>query len=185
METQKFKFPQHVYVRNSKPPVYECYSNRAKREATFQRYYWSPQMKQRPAEMAKAGYFYTGCNDSVFCFWCGEGVRSWLASDDPMLEHLRMSPDCQYIKTVLPPQNTDVESTPLRTENSPVANSVSSQRTPSLSGSTECVVCLEERYNIAFVPCGHLITCLECSFKVKNCPVCRLHIAGRLRVYKN
>ena len=185
MEAQNPKFPQHVYVRNSKPPVYEFYSNQAKREATYERYNWPPQMKQRPAEMARAGYFYTGCNDSVYCFWCGEGVRSWLSTEKPVLEHLKSSPNCQYIKTVVPPPEIDGESTPLRQENPESASAVNPQKTTSLSRSTECVICLEERYTIAFVPCGHLITCLECSFKVKNCPVCRLHISGRLRVYKN
>eukprot|EP01089_Gocevia_fonbrunei_P013763 TRINITY_DN359_c0_g1_i3.p1 TRINITY_DN359_c0_g1~~TRINITY_DN359_c0_g1_i3.p1 ORF type:complete len:332 (-),score=36.14 TRINITY_DN359_c0_g1_i3:44-1039(-) len=43
-----------------------------------------------------------------------------------------------------------------------------------------CLICLENPYNIAFIPCGHHKVCSQCSSKISSCPFCRKHITGRL-----
>jgi hypothetical protein len=45
-----------------------------------------------------------------------------------------------------------------------------------------CIICLEVQRSIAFVPCGHLCTCLKCSASLKQCPICRAPTEGRLTV---
>lgn len=36
-----------------------------------------------------------------------------------------------------------------------------------------CRICSKERLEVVFVPCGHLLVCIECSVCVTSCPVCR------------
>ena len=37
----------------------------------------------------------------------------------------------------------------------------------------ECVVCLDDRVAGAFLPCGHIVTCISCEKRLTNCPKCR------------
>merc|ERR1711963_191194 len=39
--------------------------------------------------------------------------------------------------------------------------------------STECVVCLERKCDIIFLPCGHLCSCSSCQQSLATCPLCR------------
>lgn len=53
-----------------------------------------------------------------------------------------------------------------------------------------CVICLKDRRNAAFVPCGHLVCCCNCAKRVELkdeplCPVCRQDIQYVLRVYES
>ena len=38
---------------------------------------------------------------------------------------------------------------------------------------TLCKVCLEKAVNIVFLPCGHFVSCLDCSYCLNTCPICR------------
>lgn len=44
-----------------------------------------------------------------------------------------------------------------------------------------CKICLDERVGITFVPCGHLVTCKNCSPKIRRCPLCREFIRGTIK----
>nr|XP_022292109.1 baculoviral IAP repeat-containing protein 3-like isoform X2 [Crassostrea virginica]XP_022292110.1 baculoviral IAP repeat-containing protein 3-like isoform X2 [Crassostrea virginica]XP_022292112.1 baculoviral IAP repeat-containing protein 3-like isoform X2 [Crassostrea virginica]XP_022292113.1 baculoviral IAP repeat-containing protein 3-like isoform X2 [Crassostrea virginica]XP_022292114.1 baculoviral IAP repeat-containing protein 3-like isoform X2 [Crassostrea virginica]XP_022292115.1 bacul len=48
---------------------------------------------------------------------------------------------------------------------------------------TMCILCCEERVSITFLPCGHLVSCAQCSPALKNCPVCREGIKGTVRIF--
>jgi len=48
--------------------------------------------------------------------------------------------------------------------------------------SPECVVCLERKSCIILLPCGHLCCCNECSFDLKQCPLCRADIITRVNI---
>lgn len=45
----------------------------------------------------------------------------------------------------------------------------------------ECAICMSEIKNSVFSPCGHYVTCGECSGRCKNCPICRTVISCVLR----
>ncbi|XP_033732703.1 E3 ubiquitin-protein ligase LRSAM1-like [Pecten maximus] len=47
---------------------------------------------------------------------------------------------------------------------------------------TECVVCMDKSTDVIFLNCGHVCTCLECSVKVKECPLCREPIVQRVKL---
>lgn len=51
----------------------------------------------RPADLAKAGFFFTGCGDHVRCFYCGCGLRWWKEDDQPFEEHARFFPTCNNL----------------------------------------------------------------------------------------
>ena len=46
-----------------------------------------------------------------------------------------------------------------------------------------CKICMSNEVGIVFLPCGHLISCLNCSPKVKDCPLCRQFIKGKQKTY--
>ncbi|XP_055327943.1 baculoviral IAP repeat-containing protein 2-like isoform X2 [Paramacrobiotus metropolitanus] len=52
-----------------------------------------------------------------------------------------------------------------------------------ISGDRVCIICMEEQSNYAFVPCGHVQTCLQCSVILERCPLCRHEIKDRIRIY--
>jgi hypothetical protein len=46
-----------------------------------------------------------------------------------------------------------------------------------------CCICFDEDKNMVFGPCGHICTCLYCSAKVDICPICRIKIDQKIKVY--
>ena len=48
-----------------------------------------------------------------------------------------------------------------------------------------CVVCADKPIEAVFIPCGHLVTCLECAGLVvsQGCPMCRDDIQTYLKVF--
>jgi len=45
-----------------------------------------------------------------------------------------------------------------------------------------CVVCLDARFELIFMPCGHSCCCGNCGEKVEQCPLCREDIGSRSRL---
>ncbi|KAF4073112.1 hypothetical protein AMELA_G00255130 [Ameiurus melas] len=50
-------------------------------------------------------------------------------------------------------------------------------------GTNECVVCMEDRSLVVFLPCGHICCCQVCSDALHSCPLCRSNISQRIRLY--
>lgn len=48
--------------------------------------------------------------------------------------------------------------------------------------SAECVVCLERKCDIIFLPCGHLCSCSQCDRNLSECPLCRATIMQRVKL---
>lgn len=44
-----------------------------------------------------------------------------------------------------------------------------------------CKICLDEKVSITFIPCGHLVSCNDCSPKLKKCPLCRTFIKSTIK----
>uniref|UniRef100_A0A8C7BKS0 RING-type E3 ubiquitin transferase n=1 Tax=Neovison vison TaxID=452646 RepID=A0A8C7BKS0_NEOVI len=51
----------------------------------------------RPEQLAAAGFFYTGQQDKVRCFFCCGGLQSWEQGDDPWTEHAEWFPRCEFL----------------------------------------------------------------------------------------
>ena len=52
-----------------------------------------------------------------------------------------------------------------------------------LNDSKLCQVCMESDACIVFIPCGHLMSCVNCSIELKECAVCRKPITSTVRTY--
>ena len=46
-----------------------------------------------------------------------------------------------------------------------------------------CRVCFEKAIREAFLPCGHILCCVDCGNQVEACPLCRRHIDNAVRIY--
>lgn len=49
-----------------------------------------------PSQMAKAGFYYLGKQDRVRCMYCSQEFDYWQRGDDPIVEHKRKAPQCQF-----------------------------------------------------------------------------------------
>ncbi|XP_055840777.1 death-associated inhibitor of apoptosis 1 [Episyrphus balteatus] len=84
----------------SSPPIYQMdypeYAIEAARCRSFAE--WPRTMKQKPKELAEAGFFYTGVGDRVNCFSCGGGLKDWDENDEPWEQHAQWLSKCRYLK---------------------------------------------------------------------------------------
>ncbi|XP_060585987.1 E3 ubiquitin-protein ligase XIAP-like [Ruditapes philippinarum] len=46
-----------------------------------------------------------------------------------------------------------------------------------------CKVCMDKDANTVFLPCGHLVSCVDCANALRKCAVCRTIIQGTVRAY--
>ncbi|XP_023336476.1 E3 ubiquitin-protein ligase LRSAM1 isoform X2 [Eurytemora carolleeae] len=46
----------------------------------------------------------------------------------------------------------------------------------------ECVVCMERKSEIIFLPCGHFCSCSNCEQSIDACPLCRNPVLQRVRL---
>ncbi|CAF3866736.1 unnamed protein product [Rotaria sp. Silwood1] len=49
-------------------------------------------------DLARAGFFYTGTNTVVTCFYCNGSLQNWGPNDNATIEHARWFPHCGYAK---------------------------------------------------------------------------------------
>lgn len=77
-------------------PVHQNMAIESVRLNTFTN--WPPNLRQRPTELAKAGFFYCGEHDNCRCFFCDGGLRNWEPNDDPWIEHVRWFPQCGFVR---------------------------------------------------------------------------------------
>uniref|UniRef100_G3ULG6 RING-type E3 ubiquitin transferase n=1 Tax=Loxodonta africana TaxID=9785 RepID=G3ULG6_LOXAF len=58
---------------------------------------WLLSFSVHPAQRAKAGFFHTGPQVKVRCFFCCGGLQSWERRDDPWTEHAKWFPRCEFL----------------------------------------------------------------------------------------
>ncbi|XP_063700335.1 death-associated inhibitor of apoptosis 1-like [Culicoides brevitarsis] len=172
---------------------------------------WPKTMKQKPKELAEAGFYYTGKGDRVACFSCGGGLKDWEEMDVPWEQHAMWYSKCEYLKLMKgqefideilarkssPPSSFTEPSTlaacgssasaakEAKASDEPAkctAMSCDDQKPP-MSDSKMCKICYECEYNTAFFPCGHIIACAKCASSVTKCPYCRQPFTKVMRVY--
>lgn len=172
---------------------------------------WPKTMKQKPKELAEAGFYYTGKGDRVACFSCGGGLKDWEEMDVPWEQHAMWYSKCEYLKLVKgqefideilarksSPPSSYTEVSSLETgagsskdvkrseETQKCASSIlatEDQKPAAVNDSKMCKICYECEYNTAFFPCGHIIACAKCASSVTKCPYCRQPFTKVMRVY--
>ncbi len=59
---------------------------------------WPYRNAPSPHALSLAGFCWTGDNtDGVFCPFCHVKLHSWKAEDEPLLQHHKFSPTCEYV----------------------------------------------------------------------------------------
>ncbi|XP_059152420.1 baculoviral IAP repeat-containing protein 7-like [Physella acuta] len=102
LEEHRKHFPQCTFIKDiykaivTGKPKHPKYAMDQARLSSFSN--WDVNQNPKPADLAKAGFFYVGHGDSVKCFYCDGGLRNWEPNDDPWREHARWFPRCSYVK---------------------------------------------------------------------------------------
>lgn len=58
---------------------------------------WPRSIKQKPSELAAAGFFYNGKGDQTICFHCGGGLKDWEDDDVPWEQHAKWFSKCNFV----------------------------------------------------------------------------------------
>nr|WUR10786.1 inhibitor of apoptosis protein 3 [Calliteara abietis nucleopolyhedrovirus] len=83
------------------PPAHSHYKKRKTRLRTFVNWPHKQGKNLSPSNLAKAGFFYTGEDDKVKCFYCDGGLHGWESDDSPWIEHARWFNRCPYVMTTM------------------------------------------------------------------------------------
>lgn len=87
-------------------------------------------------------------------------------------------------------QNNNLEMNPSSKPSAPLEHNVE----PNITGvvdtkdtenslESECVICMDAKSEVVFIPCGHMCCCLKCGYEdVKSCPMCRSTIERPMKV---
>jgi len=92
------KSPESIGILKHSGPLHPQHATLESRMRTFRE--WPPALKQQPAELADAGFYYIGCSDQVKCFYCDGGLRNWQPEDVPWVEHARWFSKCVFVRLV-------------------------------------------------------------------------------------
>jgi hypothetical protein len=72
------------------------YTSIPSRQATFET--WADESSPSVDDLVRAGFFYTKKKTTVTCFYCNGSLQNWGVNDNPLIEHIRWFPHCQYAK---------------------------------------------------------------------------------------
>ena len=64
-------------------------------------------------------------------------------------------------------------------ENQTISQDVKEKNT--IFEANQCTICMDDKLEIVFIPCKHMISCHKCACKLKNCPNCRKKIEYSLK----
>ncbi|KAL4648873.1 E3 ubiquitin-protein ligase XIAP-like [Arapaima gigas] len=142
-----------------------------------------------PERLAQAGFYSSGAPDRVTCFKCGGGLKNWQPEEDPWEEHAKHYPGCSFLleekgqEFVNRIQLSDPRgSAPASDVNHPSYEDPL-EKLRKLQREKQCKVCMDRDISIVFIPCGHLVTCNNCSQALTKCPICCAVITQKIKTY--
>ncbi|NXV28168.1 BIR7B protein, partial [Rissa tridactyla] len=144
---------------------------------------WPRYTDMRPEQLARAGFFYTGQDDVVRCFYCDGGVRNWSFSDDPWREHAKWYPGCEFLLRSRGREFISSFGLFFSFFGKDESRMSTEEQLRRLQEERMCKVCMDRDVSVVFVPCGHLVACGECALNLRLCPVCRAVIQGSVRTF--
>ncbi|XP_077290320.1 baculoviral IAP repeat-containing protein 7-B-like [Arctopsyche grandis] len=157
-------------------PVNPNYTTYEARYKSFEN--WPIPMTMSAEELAKNGFYYSGIADKAQCYHCDSIFKHWTEGDNPLQEHAKGYPNCDFLQVVKGEQfvtevfnqynnNQEEEEENYEEEEDYAENSEASG-----TSDVKCSICLENDLKIILVPCGHT-TCETCSVQITDCPMCR------------
>ncbi|XP_060853889.1 baculoviral IAP repeat-containing protein 2-like isoform X2 [Rhopalosiphum padi] len=88
---------QGLGVRAHRVAFHLKYNSFSARLKTFRG--WNNE-SQKPEDLATAGFFFTGSNDEVRCYYCDGGLQNWEVDDNTWVEHAKWFPNCGFLNLV-------------------------------------------------------------------------------------
>ena len=160
---------------------------------------WPKNAPVAAEDLAKAGLFYIGWSvmrngvkydDLVQCPWCTNKLYNWQSGDSAFGEHMRHFPSCPFIRDKMQEHYESYYKEALiqyheanwqpSTETEKTELESLKRENERLKFNITCKVCLDAVVGELFLPCAHLVCCVQCSKSMDNCPMCREKIKGRL-----
>ncbi|CAF0739253.1 unnamed protein product [Adineta ricciae] len=124
-----------------------------------------------------------------------QGNRDNIITPTDRLQLIRegKQPPRSSTSNIVPPKTN--ETTPVKSEKAPTTTSIEptvvkpvvdklEKRSPvKKSLVNPCLMCHQEEKQLACIPCGHLVTCVDCSQTIRTCPTCQKEITAYVRIY--
>lgn len=143
---------------------------------------WPEWAKVSKDPLCAAGFFYSKKSDRVICFHCGGSLHDWTVDDLPWEQHALWYGNCAFVE--LNYGKDSIEKVRQRFSHIvPLEETVIDEVKKSESEINSCKICFENEYNVAFVPCGHINSCIKCAKKLDKCPTCRNKFEKFMRIY--
>ena len=177
------------FVLNIENPS-QYFESATKRLETFSNTQWTSFLpwitEDRSIDFANAGLYYIGYQDCVKCFICNGGLCNWEVADDPWVEHAKYYPNCTHINLTRSNKFINIcrELGQIEKSNKKLIedyNTLSFKvRMLSLIHGNEyevesnpyvCKICFTKDMDTILTPCNHLLSCHNCSYNLKICPI--------------
>lgn len=132
-----------------------------------------PDMDQTTAvTIAQCGLFLN--NNKIMCFYCGKDVPCY----NPIKQHYKLN--CEHLRTFT---RRDLSAKQLSDWKQYMRLKLNKAHTVIRQTHTEdkiseCIICMTWPALKAFVPCGHVVTCVDCCYDLEECPICVSDIVG-------
>lgn len=199
-EDNKFDYKK-LGIHRNRGAVHEDKTSLESRLATFEN--WPKSLKQKPVELAEAGFYYTGVGDQTLCFYCDGGLKDWEEDDEPWEQHALWFSKCtflilkkgmDYIEKVkrekdcqlsLPSSSQEVQAKEEPASSStPLSEKCEKfDKDPEVAEKTLCKICFKNELGVVFLPCGHIVACVDCAAALKTCAVCRKPLEATVRAF--
>ncbi|KAF5301488.1 hypothetical protein FQR65_LT08791 [Abscondita terminalis] len=203
-------------VQPSRGPAYSGYATLESRKKSFAE--WPRSLKQKPDELAAAGFFYNGKGDQTICFHCGGGLKDWEDGDTPWEQHAKWFSKCSFVRlqkgqeyisevcskqeailtseeaaSIEIPSTNNLNITPVNhnavspstTEQTETKTKelVASEDDKESNSNTLCKICYNKEVGVVFLPCGHVVACVDCAPVLTTCAVCRKPLEATVRAF--
>ncbi|XP_063402386.1 E3 ubiquitin-protein ligase XIAP-like [Mytilus trossulus] len=112
--------------------------------------------------------------DAVKLYVTREGNRNFTAED--LLIIIRRSNSASYIHVETDGPDAHQSSVPDRDTD------IIIEENRQIEESKLCKICLENKVNVVFLPCGHICACSDCSPAIRKCAICREFIKNVMKV---
>ncbi|XP_064643432.1 baculoviral IAP repeat-containing protein 3-like [Lineus longissimus] len=86
----------HHQMHQTRAPLPD-FSDKGQRTLSFRN--WSNPHRCSTSEASEAGLFYPGHGNGLLCHYCGAFVEQLTSSDDAWIEHARVNPRCQFVRS--------------------------------------------------------------------------------------
>ena len=161
-------------------------NNKLKRLASFADF---PYFLDCANLIADKGFFATGSGDEVECSFCHKKFSRWLYYSVLSQRHKHVSPSCIHVKNIITNNRYEDEAyiTGVINARQDAVHAVNARQNDSVNENSnipQCIVCNENKREIAFFPCGHMC-CQICreNVSLKGCSLCRKPITKFIKIY--